>query len=110
MVVAEPTAFTKATACAHLYSTLSQPPSFLFVAGNDRTDEDVFKWANALEKEGKVKSAVTVTVGARRTEARSYVTGTQAILSALRVLASRGGGGLKVLGKNQGNVLAGRKW
>jgi trehalose 6-phosphate synthase/phosphatase len=107
-VVAEPTAFTKATACAHLYSTLATPPSFLFVAGNDRTDEDVFKWANALEKDGKVKSVVTVSVGARRTEARSFVTGTQAILTTLRVLASRGGGGLKVVGKSQGNVLAGR--
>src|SRR5204862_2135243 len=84
-VVAEPTAFTKATACAHLSSPLPQPPSFLFAAGNDRTDEDVFKWANSLEKEGDVKSVVTVSVGARRTEARSYLTGTQAILSALRV-------------------------
>jgi hypothetical protein len=110
-VVAEPTAFTKATACAHLYSTLEQTPSFLFVAGNDRTDEDVFKWANNLEREGKVKSAVTISVGARRTEARSYVTGTQAILAALRVLASRnGGGGLRVFGRNEGNVIAGRKW
>jgi trehalose 6-phosphate synthase complex regulatory subunit len=107
-VVAEPTAFTKATACAHLYSTLSETPSFLFVAGNDRTDEDVFKWANALERDGKVKSVVTAGVGARRTEARSYVTGTQAILAALRVLASRGGGGLKVMGKSQGNSLAGK--
>jgi len=108
-VVAEPTAFTKATACAHLYSTLSTPPSFLFVAGNDRTDEDVFKWANALEKEGKVKCSVTVSVGARRTEARNYVTGTQAILGALRILASRGGGGgLKLVGHNQGNMIAGK--
>ena len=106
-VVAEPTDFTKATACAHLYSTLRQTPSFIFVAGNDRTDEDVFKWANGLERDGKVKSAVTVSVGARRTEARSYVTGTQAILASLRVLASRGGG-LKVMGDSQGNSLAGR--
>jgi trehalose-6-phosphatase len=107
-VVAEPTAFTKATACAHLYSTLDQPPSFLFVAGNDRTDEDVFKWANALERDKKVKSAVTVCVGARRTEARSFVTGTQAILSTLRVLVTRGGGGLKILGASQSNILAGK--
>lgn len=108
MVVAEPTVFTKATACAHLYSTLTETPSFLFVAGNDRTDEDVFKWANSLEKEGKIKSVVTVTVGARRTQARTYVTGTQAILSSLRVLANRGGGGLRALGQNQRNILAGR--
>jgi hypothetical protein len=48
-------------------------------------------------------------VGARRTEARSYVTGTQAILAALRVLVSRsGGGGLRALGRNEGNVIAGR--
>jgi trehalose 6-phosphate synthase/phosphatase len=106
-VVAEPTAFTKATACAYLYSTLAQPPAFLFVAGNDRTDEDVFKWANALERDDKVKTVVTVSVGARRTEAKSYVSGTQAILSSLRILASRGGS-LKMLGRSQGNILAGR--
>jgi len=67
----------------------------------------VFKWAQTLEREGKVKSVVTVSVGVRRTEARSYVTGTQAILSALRVLASRGGT-LKSIGYSQGNVLNGR--
>jgi hypothetical protein len=50
---------------------------------------------------------VTVSVGARRTEARSYVTGTQAILASLRVFASRGGG-LKVMGESKGNSLAGR--
>jgi len=107
-VVAEPTAFTKATACQHLYTTLSNPPSFLFVAGNDRTDEDVFRWANKLEESKKVKSAITISVGARRTEAKSYVTGPQAIISALRVLASRSGGGLRVLDSSQGNILAGK--
>jgi trehalose-6-phosphatase len=109
LVVAEPTVFTKATACAHLYSTLPTSPSFIFVAGNDRTDEDVFKWANALETEGKVKCSVTVTVGARRTEARSYVTGTQAIIGALRIFAAKGGGGgLRLVGQNQGNRIAGK--
>jgi trehalose 6-phosphate synthase complex regulatory subunit len=106
-VVAEPTVFTKATACAHLYSTFTKPPSFLFVAGNDRTDEDVFKWANSLERDGKVNSVVTVNVGARRTEAKSYITGTQAVLTTLRHLASRGGG-LRVMGQSQGNILAGK--
>jgi len=107
MVVAEPTAFTKATACAHLYETLTPAPAFIFVAGNDRTDEDVFKWANGLEKDEKVKSVVTVNVGVRRTEARRYVPGTQAILGILRILATRGGG-LRPMGNNQGNILAGR--
>jgi len=92
MVVAEPTAFTKATAASYILTNLSTTPSFLFVAGNDRTDEDVFKWANGLEGAGKIKIVLTVNVGARRTEARHYVSGTQAILAALRVLASRGGG------------------
>jgi len=107
-VVAEPTAFTKATACQHLYSTLSEPPTFLLVAGNDRTDEDVFKWANKLEESKTVKSAITVSVGIRRTEAKSYVSGPQAIISALRVLASRSGAGLRVLDSNQGNIRAGK--
>lgn len=88
-------------------SELTQTPSFLFVAGNDRTDEDVFKWANALERDGKVKTVVTVSVGARRTEARNYVNGTQAVLGTLRLLASRGGS-LKVMNHSQGNVLAGK--
>lgn len=49
--------------------------------------------------------SVTVSVGARRTEARTYVTGVQAILGALRILAARsGGGGLRLVGKNEGNV------
>src|SRR2546423_6284411 len=52
-VVAEPTVFTKATACAHLYSTLSTPPSFLFVAGNDRTHQDRLKMATSPAKERK---------------------------------------------------------
>jgi trehalose-6-phosphatase len=104
MVVAEPTDFTKATAAAHILSSLPTTPSFLFVAGNDRTDEDVFKWANVLEVDKTVKSVVTVNVGARRTEARSYVTGTQAILAALRVLASRVG---RPLSAANGNVVRG---
>jgi trehalose 6-phosphate synthase complex regulatory subunit len=101
-VVAEPTAFTKATACQHLYSSLIGPVSFIFAAGNDRTDEDVFRWVNKLEDSKELKSALTVSVGARRTEATSYVTGPQAIISALRVLASRSSGGaLRVLDLNQ---------
>ena len=56
-----------------------------------------------------MRCSVTVSVGARRTEARSYVTGTQAILGALRILATRGGGGgLKLVGQNLGNMLAGK--
>ena len=105
MVVAEPTAFTKATAAAHILTNLSTNPSFLFVTGNDRTDEDVFKWANCLDGAGKIKTVITVNVGARRTEARHYVTGTQAILAALRVLASRGGG--KLLPAAVGNSYRG---
>ena len=105
-VVAEPTIFTKATACAHLMSELSQTPSFLFVAGNDRTDEDVFKWANALEQQRQVKTVVTVSVGARPTEAKNYVNGTQAVLGTLRFLASRGGS-LKGVNYSQGNIVAG---
>jgi trehalose-6-phosphatase len=88
-VVAEPTAFTKATACQHLYSTFTGPVSFIFAAGNDRTDEDVFRWVNKLEDAKEIKSAITVSVGVRRTEAKNYVTGPQAIISALRVFASR---------------------
>jgi len=106
MVVAEPTVFTKATACEYIYSKLPEKPSFLFVAGNDRTDEDVFNWANVLEQDGKVKTAITVNVGVRRTQARSYVAGTQAILSSLRTLASRGNA-LRQMDNSLTNVLHG---
>ena len=43
-------------------------PDFLFVAGDARQDEAIFKWANQLEGE-VVRDVTTVSVGRRNTEA-----------------------------------------
>jgi len=47
----------------------SRTPDFLMVAGDDRQDEAVFRWANGLGKLGQVKEVVSVCVGKRNTEA-----------------------------------------
>ena len=49
-------------------------PEFALVVGDGREDEKVFKWANALEKAGDVKDAVTVSLGNRNTEAKATLT------------------------------------
>lgn len=46
------------------------PPDFLMVAGDDRQDEGVFRWANSLGKKKRVKEVVSVCVSKRNTEAR----------------------------------------
>ena len=48
-------------------------PDFLFVVGDSREDEYVFKWANKLEKK-VVRDVVTVTLGGRATEASATLT------------------------------------
>ncbi|KAJ6436338.1 alpha,alpha-trehalose phosphate synthase subunit [Purpureocillium lavendulum] len=44
---------------------------FVMVLGCGRHEEKVFKWANALQKCGKVRSTVTVSLGHRSTEAKT---------------------------------------
>jgi trehalose 6-phosphate synthase complex regulatory subunit len=48
-------------------------PDFLFVVGDSREDEYVFNWAHKLEKKG-IQTVVTVTLGARNTEASATLT------------------------------------
>lgn len=57
-------------------SSLASPglPEFLLVAGSDRQDEGVFRWANQLGKEDRIKYVTTVSVGKRNTEAMASIT------------------------------------
>jgi trehalose 6-phosphate synthase complex regulatory subunit len=56
-------------------STKNVPyPDFLLVIGDSREDEYAFNWAHKLEKEGKIKEVITVTLGARSTEASATLT------------------------------------
>jgi trehalose 6-phosphate synthase/phosphatase len=49
-------------------------PEFLMVIGDSREDEYVFSWAHDLQKQGKVRDVVTVTLGARSTGASATLT------------------------------------
>ena len=43
----------------------------LLVIGDGRDDEPVFRWANKLERQRGVEYVMTVTLGARSTEAKA---------------------------------------
>lgn len=45
------------------------PVDFLTVIGDGRDDEVIFRWANELERDKKVKHVTTVSLGSRNTEA-----------------------------------------
>ncbi|KIW72553.1 trehalose-phosphatase, variant [Phialophora macrospora] len=63
-------------------------PDFLMVIGDSREDEYVFNWAHKLEKAGKIRDVITVTLGARSTEASATLTqGVTGVLSILEKLA-----------------------
>ncbi|KAL9096211.1 MAG: hypothetical protein Q9165_001734 [Trypethelium subeluteriae] len=68
---------TKSTG-VRLASQTPAPIDFLLVAGDDREDEIVFRWANKLADghglAGKVRDVTTVSVGKRNTEAMATLT------------------------------------
>ncbi|KAF2099202.1 alpha,alpha-trehalose phosphate synthase-like protein subunit [Rhizodiscina lignyota] len=92
-VLIEPIEWSKGTAAAHIFEGLVEQKKnggveFLMVAGDDREDEVIFRWANGLQKEGLVKEVITVSVGKRNTEALATLTqGTSGLLMALQKLA-----------------------
>lgn len=92
-VLIEMTDFSKRSAAAHILdqrriSDPNQAVDLLFVAGDDREDEVVFRWANELGQGGAVKDVFTVSVGKRNTEALSTLTqGTTGLLSVLGKLS-----------------------
>ncbi|KAL5122026.1 Trehalose-6-P synthase/phosphatase complex subunit [Pleosporales sp. CAS-2024a] len=75
-VIIEPLDFDKATAAQHVFDKFhpTERPDFLLVAGNDRTDEGVFRWAKQLKDDWTISSVQTVTVGARNSVAMSTLT------------------------------------
>jgi trehalose-phosphatase len=70
----------------------SAPADFLMVAGDDREDEVIFRWANEIAKCESIPNVFTVSVGKRNTEACATLTqGTTGLLSVLGRLAKISG-------------------
>jgi trehalose 6-phosphate synthase/phosphatase len=96
-LVIEPLEWSKGSAATHIFDTLrtkraeergGKMPDFLLVAGDDREDEVIFRWANGLGKDGVIRDVTTVSVGKRNTEAMATLTqGTSGLLSVLQKLA-----------------------
>lgn len=64
-------------------------PDFLFVAGDSREDEHVFRWANKLGSNKAVKEVFSVSLGhGKNTEATATLTGVTGVLSILQRLAA----------------------
>lgn len=64
-------------------------PDFLFVAGDSREDEHVFRWANKLGAKKAIKDVFTVSLGfGKDTEAAATLTGVTGVLSILQRLAA----------------------
>ncbi|KIW01789.1 trehalose-phosphatase [Verruconis gallopava] len=67
---------------------LKNAPEFLLVAGDDREDEQVFRWANNLAKEWPEIDVTTVSLGKKNTEAMVTLTqGSTALISVLQRLS-----------------------
>jgi len=66
-------------------------PDFVFVAGDDREDEQVFRWANnelGNGMVGGVRDVITVSVGKKNSEAMATLTqGSNGLLSVLQKLS-----------------------
>lgn len=68
-------------------SEAGSTPDFLLIAGDDREDEGVFRWANKL-RSVDTKHVFTVSVGKRNTEAQATLTqGTSGLLTLMNRLA-----------------------
>lgn len=83
VIIIEPQDFDKGTAATHIFDNLRHkkvdiqgqtPPDFLLVAGNDRDDEVIFRWANELSSNGTISHVTTVSVGVRNTVAMATLT------------------------------------
>ncbi|KAF2757080.1 alpha,alpha-trehalose phosphate synthase-like protein subunit [Pseudovirgaria hyperparasitica] len=102
-VIIEPMDYDKATAAKYVLGLMTggegsnlKPaigkPDFLCVAGNDRDDEVLYRWANEMGEHAEIKHVTTVSVGQRNTQAQSTLTqGTTGLLSVLQRLSKAGG-------------------
>ncbi|PGH00833.1 trehalose-phosphatase [Helicocarpus griseus UAMH5409] len=52
----------------------TQKPDFLFVVGDGREDEVIFRWANELGDQKVIKNVLTTTLGSKNTEAMATLT------------------------------------
>lgn len=93
-VLIEQSDFSKGTAATHVFDNMclklkgSKTPDFMVVVGDDREDEVIFKWANGLGKDGRIKDVFTITVGRRNTVAQATLTqGSTGLLTVLQKLA-----------------------
>ncbi|KAI9826462.1 MAG: hypothetical protein M1819_007355 [Sarea resinae] len=84
-LIVEPMDWDKGTAAMKIFERLRETnagkfhngtPDFLMVAGDDREDEVIFRWANKLGKDEVIRDVTTVNVGvrARNTEATATLT------------------------------------
>lgn len=75
-VIIEPIDYNKESAVKHVFNSYpaEAQPDFIFVAGNDRSDEGVFQWAKSLKDEQVIPHVQTVTVGDRNSIAMSTLT------------------------------------
>ncbi|KAI5289719.1 hypothetical protein KEM54_003352 [Ascosphaera aggregata] len=81
MMIAKPINPNKGTAASLVYERIQREVQkgpegvdFLFVVGDGRDDEVVFKWANGLGEEGRVKVVKTVKLGLQNSEAMATMT------------------------------------
>ncbi|KAK1829989.1 glycosyltransferase [Podospora conica] len=99
-VLVEPIDWTKSTAAQKIFADLKanlgpddkhkSPVDFLMVVGDGREDEKVFRWANELGDDGIVKETITVSLGARNTEANCTLTqGVSGVLMTLQKLSGQ---------------------
>ncbi|KAJ9630642.1 Trehalose-6-P synthase/phosphatase complex subunit [Taxawa tesnikishii (nom. ined.)] len=93
----EPMDWSKGSAATHIFDRLREKnvegngmkmPDWVFVAGDDREDEVIFRWANEKGRSGLFKNVTTVSVGKRNTEAETTLTqGTTGLITTLQKLA-----------------------
>lgn len=72
-VIVAPIDWSKGTAATQIFEQIQASDDahvdFLTVMGDGRDDEVIFRWANELERQKKVKHVTTVSLGAHNTEA-----------------------------------------
>lgn len=81
-LIVEPIAPNKATAACLVLDGIqksarasnNQGPDFLFVVGDGREDEVIFRWANEVGRQKRIKNTLTVTLGSKNTEAAATLT------------------------------------
>ncbi|EEB05132.1 alpha,alpha-trehalose-phosphate synthase [Schizosaccharomyces japonicus yFS275] len=80
-VICEPSNINKATASEYVYKKLCKDPDSIdltVVAGNDRTDEPNFEWANTLKMD-----TITISMDKKHTEAKCFAEGVSNLLHTL---------------------------